>query len=194
MSAEGGVIFSETTGLDKMQEQLTDRIEYFENLESYIKSNSDFIRIPAPAIINIEDGSISSMVGELTSLSIKKEKLTNEVTSNHPSLKLVNEEIETARNVLLENLSSLKDAIKVNLKNSERRLSNYNYKLTKLPNKEQQLLNFQRKYSLTESNFVFLMQKRYEADIAIAASVSDISVFRWSKRYRARFNFTKGVI
>ena len=54
------------------------------------------------------------MVGELTSLSIKKDKLTNEVTSNHPSLKLVNEEIETARNVLLENLSSLKEAIKVN--------------------------------------------------------------------------------
>jgi len=181
LSAEGGVIFSETTGLDKMQEQLTDRIEYLDNLENYIKSNSDYTRIPAPAIINIEDGSIASMVGELTSLSIKKEKLRNEVTSNHPSLKLVNDEIETARNVLLENLSSLKDAIKVNLKNSERRLNSYNYELTKLPNKEQQLLNFQRKYRLTESNFVFLMQKRYEADIAIAASVSDISVLDLAK-------------
>ncbi|MBT8316135.1 MAG: polysaccharide biosynthesis tyrosine autokinase [Lutibacter sp.] len=181
LSAEGGVIFSETTGLDKMQEQLTDRIEYLDNLENYIKSNSDYTRIPAPAIINIEDGSIASMVGELTSLSIKKEKLRNEVTSNHPSLKLVNDEIETARNVLLENLSSLKDAIKVNLKNSERRLNTYNYELTKLPNKEQQLLNFERKYRLTESNFVFLMQKRYEADIAIAASVSDISVLDLAK-------------
>lgn len=181
LSAEGGVIFSETTGLDKMQQQLNDRIEYLENLENYIKSNTDYTTIPAPAIINIEDGTIASMVGELTNLSIKKEKLTNEVTTNHPSLKLVTDEIETTRNVLLENLSSLKKAIQVNLKNSEKRLNSYNYQLNKLPNKEQQLLNFQRKYSLTESNFVFLMQKRYEADIAIAATVSDINVLDLAK-------------
>ncbi|MFK5957398.1 MAG: hypothetical protein QM495_00850, partial [Lutibacter sp.] len=181
LSAQGGEIFSQTTGLDKMQRQLNDRIEYFENLESYIKSNSNYARIPAPAIINIEDGSISSMVGELTRLSVNKEKLAKEVTQNHPSLKLINAEIETARKVLLENLSSLKEATKVSLRNSKRRLNSYNYQLTKLPNKEQKLLNFQRKYSLTESNFVFLMQKRYEADIAIAASVSDISVLDTAK-------------
>ncbi|VAW26034.1 Tyrosine-protein kinase, partial [hydrothermal vent metagenome] len=181
LSAQGVEIFSQTTGLDKIQKQLMDRIEYFENLETYIKANSNYAKIPAPAIINIEDASISSMVGELTKLSIKKGKLSKEVTSNHPSLKLLNEEIETARNVLLENISSLKKATNVSLRNSKKRLNSYNYQLNKLPKKEQKLLNFQRKYTLTESNFVFLMQKRYEADIAIAASVSDISVLDTAK-------------
>ncbi|MEX1381925.1 GumC family protein [Lutibacter sp.] len=181
LSAQGGEIFSQTTGLDKLQKQFTDRIEYFENLESYIKNNTNFSKIPAPAIINIEDGSISAMVGELTKLSIENEKLSKEVTPNHPSLKLNNDEIETTRNVLLENLSSLKKATLVSLKNSRERLNTYNYQLNKLPNKEQKLLNYQRKYSLTESNYVFLMQKRYEADIAIAASVSDISVLDSAK-------------
>lgn len=181
LSAEAGEIFSQTLGLDKMQQQLADRIVYFENLENYIKTNSNYSKIPAPAIINIEDGSISGMVGKLTELSIQKEKLSKEVTANHPSLKLISEEIETARNVLLENLSSLKKVTNVSLANSVSRLNSYNYQLTKLPNKEQKLLNFQRKYSLTESNFVFLMQKRYEAEIAIAASVSDISVLDTAK-------------
>lgn len=181
LSAEGGLIFSQTTGLDQMQQQLTDRISYFENLEKYIKSNSNYSKIPAPAIINIEDGSISAMVGTLTQLSIQKEKLANEVTSNHPSLILLNEDIETARNVLLENLASLKQATLINLRNSKERLNDYNFELSKLPNKERKLLNYQRKYSLTESNFVFLMQKRYEAEIAIAASVSDIAVLDSAK-------------
>jgi capsular exopolysaccharide synthesis family protein len=181
LSAQGGEIFSQTTGLDKLQNQFIDRIEYFENLENYIKNNKNFSKIPAPAIINIEDGSISAMVGELTKLSIENEKLSKEVTPNHPSLKLNNDEIETTRNVLLENLASLKKATLVSLKNSRERLNSYNYQLNKLPNKEQKLLNYQRKYSLTESNYVFLMQKRYEADIAIAASVSDISVLDSAK-------------
>ncbi|MDT8417224.1 MAG: polysaccharide biosynthesis tyrosine autokinase [Lutibacter sp.] len=181
LSAEGGEIYSQTLSLDKMQEQLGDRIAYFNNLENYIKTHSDFTNIPAPAIINIEDGSISEMMGKLTELSIRKEKLSKEVTPNHPSLIAVNQEVETTRNVLLENLSSLKNETKITLNNSRNRLNNYNAELNKLPSKEQKLLNFQRKYSLTESNVVFLMQKRYEADIAIASTVSDISVLDTAK-------------
>jgi capsular exopolysaccharide synthesis family protein len=181
LSAEGGEIYSQTVSLDKMQVELGDRIAYFNNLENYIKTHTNFTNIPAPAIINIEDGSISGMVGKLTELSIKKEKLSKEVTANHPSLIAVNQEVETTRNVLLENLSSLRNQTKITLNNSKNRLKTYNYELDKLPKKEQKLLNYQRKYSLTESNYVFLMQKRYEADIAIAASVSDISVLDTAK-------------
>jgi len=181
LSAEGSEIFSQTLGHDKMQIELNDRISYFNNLEKYIKTHTNYSKIPAPAIINIEDGSISGMVGKLTQLSIQKEKLTKEVTANHPSLILINQELETTRNVLLENLASLKETTVISLNNSKRRLGIYSNELTKLPNKEQKLLNYQRKYSLTESNYVFLMQKRYEADIAIAATVSDIAVLDSAK-------------
>ena len=181
LSAEGSEIFSQTLGHDKMQKELNDRIAYFNNLENYIKTHTNYSKIPAPAIINIEDGSISAMVGKLTQLSIQKEKLTKEVTANHPSLIMNNQELETTRNVLLENLTSLRETTIISLNNSKRRLGIYNSELTKLPNKEQRLLNYQRKYSLTESNYVFLMQKRYEADIAIAASVSDIAVLDSAK-------------
>lgn len=181
LSTQGSQIFERTTGLDEIQVQLRDRIAYLENLEEYIQTHSDYSKIPAPAIINIEDGSISSMVGELTELSIQQKVLVNEVTENHPSLILLNQQLETTRDVLLENIASLKQAIQVNLSNSYQRYNVYNQDLTKLPAKEQQLVNFERKYRLTESNFVFLMQKRYEADIAIAASVSDISVLDTAK-------------
>ncbi len=181
LSAEGSEIFSQTTGLDKIQIELKERITYFENLETYINTNTDYSKIPAPAMINIEDASISAMVGKLTELSIQKEKLSKEVTANHPSLILINQEIETVRNVLLENISSLKKVIVLNIESSNKRLNAYNYQLTKLPDKEQKLLNFQRKFNLTESNYIFLMQKRYEADITIAATVSDISVIDSAK-------------
>jgi capsular exopolysaccharide synthesis family protein len=121
------------------------------------------------------------MMSQLTELSIQKEKLSEEVTANHPALIEIEDEVETTRSVLLENLASLVKATEVVLENSRRKLNSYNYELNKLPNKEQQLLNFQRRFSLTESNYIFLMQKRYEAEIAIAATVSDISVLDSAK-------------
>jgi uncharacterized protein involved in exopolysaccharide biosynthesis len=160
LSAQGVEIFSQTTGLDKVQKELTDKIQYLKQLENYIKTHTNYAKIPAPAIINVDDASIAEMVGKLTELSVKKEQLANEVTANHPSLKLASQEIETTRKVLLENISSLITTINVSLDNSKKRLSSYNYKLNKLPNKEQKLLNYQRKYSLTESNVVFFNAKK----------------------------------
>ena len=167
--------------MDDLQRELRERITFYDNLETYINTHTDYTVIPAPAMINIEDGAISAMVAQLTQLSIAKEKLRGEVTEDHPSYIQVSQELETVKGVVLENISSLKKIIELNLENSSRRLSTYNYKLDQLPDKEQQLMNFQRKFNLTESNYTYLMQKRYEADIAIAASVSDISVIDTAK-------------
>ncbi|MDP3353112.1 MAG: hypothetical protein Q8S44_05165 [Flavobacteriaceae bacterium] len=181
LSAEGSSIFAETKGLDKSYQQLNDRLQYFNNLEKYILTSKDFTKIPAPAIINMEDASISSAVSKLTELSVKKEQLTKNVTVTHPSYIAVNQEIETTKNVLLENLTSLKNTIQISVNNINKRIGTYGSKLASLPKKEQKLLNYQRKYELTESNYIFLMQKRYEASIAIAASVSDITVLDKAK-------------
>ncbi len=201
LSAEGSQIFSEANGLDRQQVAYKERLEYYKNLETYITTSQNYTSIPAPAIIDIEDASISSKITTLTKLSIEKEKLQNEVTDNHPSLVALNQQIETAKDVLLENVSSIKNVIELSLTNSNRRLNSFNYQLKKLPKKEQGLLVFQRKYSMTEGNFKYLLQKRYEADIAIAASVSDITILDKAKDTgqvstmpRKEFNYMIGLL
>ncbi|GAB1309363.1 tyrosine-protein kinase domain-containing protein [Urechidicola sp. KH5] len=181
LSAEGSNIFSNTLDIDEAQLTLNERLEYYENLINYINNHQSFTSIPAPAVIGVEDGSIAGEVQVLTSLSLKKLKLASEVTENHPSLVSLNQEIEAAKIVLLENIASVKKILEVDIKNSQKRLNIYNTKLQELPEKEQQLLNFQRKYAMTESNYKYLLQKRYEADIAIAASVSDITILDRAK-------------
>ena len=201
LSLEGSQIFSETTGLDKNQRDLTDRLEYYNNLEDYINTSQNYIDVPAPAIVNIEDESIGEKIRVFTQLSTEKEKLKQEVTSNHPSLIALNQEIQTTKQILLENVSSLKNLLNLNIKNSKRRESDYNYQLKRLPEKEQKLLNFQRKYALTESNYLYLLQKGYEARTAIAATVSDITVLdsakdtgQKSSKQRKPFNYMIGLL
>ncbi|MDC9722305.1 MAG: polysaccharide biosynthesis tyrosine autokinase [Urechidicola sp.] len=201
LSSEGAQIFTNTASLDQKYYELVDQLEYYQNLENYIKTHHNFTSIPAPAMVNVIDGSISSEVGALTQLSAAKIKLESEVTSSHPSLVSLNQEIVTAKNVLLENISSLKKIIELDIKNSERRLDIYNSQLQKLPEKEQQLLNYERKYIMTENNYKYLLQKRYEADIAIAASVSDITILdkakdtgQQSNKPRTGFNYMVGIL
>jgi uncharacterized protein involved in exopolysaccharide biosynthesis len=61
------------------------------------------------------------------------------------------------------------------------RLNNSQYQLKQLPEKEQRLLSFERKYAITEQNYNYLKQKSYEAGTAIASNVSDIKIIDTAK-------------
>ncbi|PIV16731.1 MAG: sugar transporter, partial [Flavobacteriales bacterium CG03_land_8_20_14_0_80_35_15] len=181
LTVEGQIIFAETVGLERERIKIKNRLEYLDILENYINTHNTYTKIPAPAIIEIEDAKIRSNIDELTQLSIEKAYWMENVTADHPSLMKVEEKIKNARLIFLENISTLRSLIKISLAKNNNRQSEFDFKLSKLPKKQQQLVNFERKFTLTESNYTFLMQKKYEASIAIAATVSDITVLDKAK-------------
>ena len=182
LSVEGQALFTEVTELDKQQQQTTDRLQYYNNLERYILNNKDIKHdIPVPVNVAIEDANIVRNINELVELSKEKKSLEETVTPNYPPLKSVNDRIRITRNVVLENLTNLKTETQNNLNNVKRRLGSYNSRLKTLPRKEQGLLTLQRTQGLTATNYEYLKQKQYEAGTAIAANVSDIKVLDKAK-------------
>ncbi len=182
LSAQGGALLTEVTELDKIQQRTQERLEYFNNLEGYIMENSDVGEdIPVPVNVALEDANITKNIGELVELSKQKKVLEQTVTPNFPTLKNINDRINTTRNVILENLSNLKSVTQTNLTNTKRRIGSYNSRLNTLPKKEQGLIKFERNYNLTAANYEYLKQKQYEAGTAIAANVSDVKILDRAK-------------
>ncbi|MCK4562864.1 MAG: polysaccharide biosynthesis tyrosine autokinase, partial [Flavobacteriaceae bacterium] len=183
LSAEGASLLGEVTSLDNESQTIQNKIDYLNNLERYLINNGTLSsdNIPAPAIVNIEDPNIIKSVNNLIVLSKTREGLEKRVNPSYPPLIRVNEEIKLERKILLEQIGSLKNISKNSLKSVNRRLVKNNSKLSRLSPKEQKLLNFQRKYNITEANYNYLKQKSYEAGTAIAANVSDIKILDKAK-------------
>ncbi len=183
LSVEGTALLDEVTLLDHESQQILRRIDYLDNLEGYLISNNviNSEYIPAPALVDMEDPGIVTSVNNLILLAKTREGLEKKVKASYPPLIRVNDEIKLERQILLEQINSLKRITRGNLKTINRRMANTNAKLGKLNPKEQQLLNFQRKYNITESNYNYLKQKSYEAGTAIAANVSDIKILDMAK-------------
>ncbi len=182
LSAQGGALLDEVTALDRQYQQIQDRLQYFNNLENYVLSNVDVgDDIPVPVNVDLEDANITKNIGELVELSKQKRNLEQTVTPNFPTLKSINDQISTTRNVIIENLSNLKSATQTNLSNIQRRMNSYNSRLNTLPKKEQGLIKFERNYNLTAANYEYLKQKQYEAGTAIAANVSDVKILDKAK-------------
>jgi len=181
LSEEGKMVFDQTIDLEKESTNNNNLLDYLKNLEIYIKNHATYTDIPAPAIIGLDDSKIKNNIEELTQLSVEKAYWMKYVTPDHPALKLVEAKLNTARLILIENINTLRSLINQNQLKIRKRQAEFNVKLYKMPKKQQELVNFERKFSLTESNYTYLMQKRYEASIAIAASVSDITVLDKAK-------------
>lgn len=182
LSTEGQTLFVEFSQLDKQKQLTKERLSYFSNLESYLKSNAELNNdIPAPANLALEDINITKNLSQLLELSKEKKTLSQTVTSDFPALKVLNDRIKITRDVVLENLRNLKNETQSNLISINTRMGVYNSKLRKLPKKEQGLLTLKRTQGITATNYEYLKQKQYEAGTAIAANVSDIKILDKAK-------------
>jgi len=181
LSVEGQSIYSQTSILEKEKNDIADRLAYYKNLKKYINDKDKLKSIPSPAIISVEDPSLAKNVSQLIGLYKAKEILEKSVKSDFPELKRINNDISSTKSIILENINSLENAMRVKLQSIENQLSKAGYKLKKLPKKEQGLIKFKRNYDITVANYEYLKQKQYEAGAAIAANVSNIKILDSAK-------------
>ena len=181
LSIEGQNIYTQASILDKEKNDIEDRLAYYKNLKRYINDKNKLKTIPSPAIISVEDPALAKNVSQLIGLYKAKEILEQTVTDDFPELKRINNDIKTTKSIILENISSLENAMRVKLQSINKQVAKTGSKLKSLPKKEQGLIKYQRNYNITVANYEYLKQKQYEAGAAIAANVSNIKVLDTAK-------------
>ena len=111
------------------------------------------------------------------------------VTESYPRLRVLNTEIATVKNNLIENIVNLKFINDDKINKLKKRLLISNSKLKQLPSREQGLLKYQRNFEISEANYNYLKQKSYEACTAIAANISDIKIIDKAKDFGEEPNY-----
>ena len=88
----------------------------------------------------------------------------------------IDRQINSIKRVLLENINSSKGLINQELSRIKADIRSYDYKISKLPKEQQQLLKIQRRYSLNQGTYNLFLSKLSEANLVKAANVSDVLV------------------
>jgi polysaccharide biosynthesis transport protein len=170
----GGKIFSEEIQkLDLEKENLDRKINYCASLKSYLISNNDFSRLPAPSVAGIEDPNILVNTSKLINLSIERSKMPYTIKSEKLYADIDNE-IHSYKIILLENLNSFRNSINYDLNLVKAKINEANGKIMKLPESQQKYSKIQRKLILNEAVYTNFLAKKSEAEIVKAANLSDI--------------------
>ena len=198
LSSEGNNYLELGQTYDQRRSQLRLQNQYLRDLQNHInQDNIDEIYIPSS--IGLNDPGLNKSVQELVDLQIKVRSVSKG-NLNNPIVSSYQQNIEILKGNVLENIRSLTSANNYAIGELNKNMGALNTTLENLPTAEKEFINIQRNYSLSEDLYLFLMQKKAEAGIALASNDIDYRVINGARadyspvRPKPLFNYAIALI
>lgn len=176
LSNQGSIIMEQLKELESERSNLQMQQDYFMNLQNYLRNEQSSDQPVVPSVMGITDATLNSLVVKLSDLYSRRKVLAYSAKENNPTLIMINGEITQIREQLSEVLVNLIDNTSVSLESLNKRYHTINRQLNNLPEQEQQLVNIERQYELTNDIYTFLLERRSELEIALAGAVVNIHI------------------
>jgi capsular exopolysaccharide synthesis family protein len=173
IEGDGAKFSDKALEYDVKKDEISRKIAYYNSLKSYLKSSDDYAKLPAPSVAGIEDPNIVVNVSKLISLSTQRSEMAYAVKSEKIFRDFDNQ-MEAVKKVLLENIATAKSSLQFDLAMVNSKINETESTIKQLPEDQQELIKIKRKYDLSDNIYSTFLQKRSEADIVKAASLSDI--------------------
>lgn len=180
LSEEGTQIFQRMQELETEKSQTEINLNYYQTLLNYLDNNANQDLV-VPSVVGISDPMLNSLVLNLGELQAEKVRLAANYSDQTPIIREVTNKITNTKSALRENVSSairntqsLVGEIKGNIYQIEKQINT-------LPETERRLLGIQRKFNINENIYVYLLQKRAEAEITRASNAPKNTVLDMAK-------------
>jgi capsular exopolysaccharide synthesis family protein len=171
ISAQAQHILDQAVVLENERAQLNLKREYYQYLDDYMAQEENETAPIAPSSMGIEDPLLATHMQELAGL--QAEYFSAGVGERNPLQGQLELRIRNSKNSIRETLTGIIRANELSLQENQNQLSRLNAEAANLPVTERQLLGFERRFSLNNELYTFLMQERANAQIQAASNTPD---------------------
>jgi len=176
LDAEGTMVMNNLKDLESERATSQMQLDYFNNILTYLNEPGNQKQLISPSVVGIQDPMLNSLVVKLGELYNRRQVVSFSTKENNPALGLIDKELAQTRSQLSENLRNLINNASKSISTLKDRQSTINVELNKLPEKEQQMIDIQRQFNVTNDLYTFLLKKRAETNITLASSVPDVQI------------------
>ncbi len=172
LSAQGNTFLQNVSSNDQKVTDITMQLAVLNEVEKYVRADNGSSGI-VPSTLGVEDAGLSSLLQKLYDARANYDKLHKTVGENNPVMLSLNNEIEKIKPNILENIHIRKMSLQAGLTNLQTTNDKYAGRLQGMPEKERTLLQGTRQQAILNNVYAFLLQKREEASLSYASTVSD---------------------
>jgi capsular exopolysaccharide synthesis family protein len=171
-----GDFLSKIGAYDNQVSQNKLMIEELNDLEKYIIEDKDPQFLPPSVFISEKAGFMASAVNDLYSKQIKLNDLYNVAKATNPVIIELKSSIKKTKQDLLVYVNNARNATLQKIDGLKKEIISYINEAKLIPGKQRDILNIQRKASISEQLYNFLLEKKASTKIAKASIVPDIKI------------------
>lgn len=142
-----------------------------DSLNRYVRQNPDFLK-SAPNFEAFNDLLSTEIVKKMKQLQGDRRELLTRYTPEHEKVRLLDTQMSDLAEYMKESINNTLTNLKIKYKDLNKTIRVAEAEFIGLPTKEKTMTVLERNFSLDEQIYRFLHQKRTEADIARAATIS----------------------
>lgn len=170
VSSESNFYLENVKNNDMKLNEVNVQLEVVNGIERFINSsNSD----NAPATAGITDPGLIALVNQLITLKLQRTQLMESTPEGSPVFENIDRQIDATRQSLRSNIRGIKSS----LLSARNQLQNFNSKfessIRQLPGQERQVVTMKRQQGVKEELYIYLLQKREEAAVSYATTISE---------------------
>ncbi len=185
LSREGNYIQNRLESYENERSSLLLQKKYYEYLKEYVDSRNETGDIVSPGAMGVSNAPLERMVTELATMQQQKNKLKLNISEDLPAVTSFDKSIMDVKALIAENISSSMVNLDNAIKEADHRISLVEEELNRLPGTERRLINIQRKFDLNNTVYNYLLEKKAEAGIVRASTVSDNRIIDYAQTFNS---------
>ncbi|MFL2621589.1 MAG: GumC family protein [Flavobacteriaceae bacterium] len=164
--------------LEQEKFNLSTQFELAKSLKNNLNSQSDFSLLPSN--IGINSGDVNELVVAYNTIVLKRNELLSGATLQNPLVVQLSLQLTSLKQNILSSIDNYIENIQTSISKFNEFQNSTSSQVSRIPELEARLLEFQRKFELSENLYLFLLQRREEASISYESTLPDTRVINYA--------------